>query len=445
MLDKLCDKIEQSLFLEASGKVESVRQDTLNLYIPNAKVGSVCRVKSSSGDVRVEIVSLHPDGHVAMPLDSSLVNVQLGDVVEMEERSASIQVSEGMLGHVVDSLGVSYDDADILFEDAQRVPLYSGDINPMKRELITEPLDLGIRSINACLTCGKGQRQGIFAGSGVGKSVLLGMIATYTAADVVVIALIGERGREVREFIERELGEEGRKKSVIVVETADRPAVRRVRGAYSAMAVAEFFRSKGNNVLVLMDSLTRFAMAQREVGIAAGEPPTTKGYTPSVFTHIGRLAERAGNWGEKGSITGLYTVLVEGDDLEDPVADSCRAILDGHVVLSRRLANRGQYPAIDILESVSRVMDQVVSEQQLDRARYLKELLARYRENEDAITYGMYPRGTNALIDEAIEKFPFIQEFLRQRRGEHFSMNETQEALQTLFEPVPRIEGQAAA
>ena len=275
-----------------------------------------------------------------------------------------------MLGQVVDSMCRPYENHGVS-TFPERIPSLRHDPIRWIGGLITaQPLDLGVRSINACLVCGKGQRQGIFAGSGVGKSVLLGMMAAkYTSADVVVvIGLIGERGREVREFIERELGEEGRKKSVVVVETADKSPIRRARGAYVAAAVAEYFRNRGAHVLLMMDSLTRFAMAQREIGIAAGEPPTTKGYTPSVFSTLSRLVERAGNWGDKGSITGLYTVLVEGDDLEDPVADSARAILDGHIVLARRLANRRHYPAVDILSSVSRVMDQVVDKGQVKAA-----------------------------------------------------------------------------
>jgi len=299
----------------------------------------------------------------------------------------------------------------------------------MDRELIHTPIDLGIRSINAMLSCGKGQRQGIFAGSGVGKSVLLGMMARFTSAEVVVIGLIGERGREVKEFIEHSLGPDGLAKSVIVVETADKSAIRRARGAYAAVTVAEYFRKRGKDVLLMMDSLTRFAMAQREIGIAAGEPPTTKGYTPSVFSHLSKLIERAGNWGKDGSITGLYTVLVEGDDLEDPVADAARAILDGHIVLSRKLANRGQYPAIDVLASVSRVMDKVVSREQVKAARRVKELMARYNENEDAITYGMYNRGTDPQIDECMDLEPQIREFLQQERDERCTFAEAQSRL----------------
>ena len=427
MLDKAHNLIKDQAFLEYFGKVCKVRKDSIRVMIPNVRVGTLCWVKTTTGKVPIEIVSLDPEGHVAMPLDD-LGSVQLGDQVEIGDEMATIPAGEGLLGQVVDSMCRPYE-PNKNFVLSERVPLYGETLNPLARELITEPLDLGVTAINACLTCGKGQRTGIFAGSGVGKSVLLGMMARYTEADVVVIGLIGERGREVREFIERELGSEGMKKSVVVVETADKSPVRRVRGAFVAAALAEYYRKQGLNVLLLMDSLTRFAMAQREIGMAAGEPPTTKGYTPSVFNSLNRLVERAGNWGENGSITGLYTVLVEGDDLEDPVADNARAILDGHIVLSRKIANRGHYPAIDVLSSVSRVMDQVVDSEHVKAARSLKEIMSRYIENEDSINYGMYIRGSDPRIDDCIEKQPNILEFLKQNRDEKFDMVACREKL----------------
>jgi flagellum-specific ATP synthase len=425
-LETFYKRVENERFFRVFGRVKALRADAVRVQIPNVRVGSLCSIQSAAGHVPVEIVSLDPQGHVAMPLDQ-LGSVQLGDAVLLEEGSASVPVGDGLLGDVIDSLGVSYEGRKPQL--LERVPLYGMTLNPLEREVIEEPLDLGVRAVNACLSCGKGQRQGIFAGSGVGKSVLLGMMARYTSADVVVIALLGERGREVREFLERDLGPEGRKKSVVVVETADKSAVRRVRGAFTATAIAEHFRSRGKNVLLMMDSLTRFAMAQREIGMAAGEPPTSKGYTPSVFALMARLVERAGNWGDRGSITGLYTVLVEGDDLEDPVADSARSLLDGHVVLSRRLANRGHYPAIDVLGSVSRVMDQVVKKDHAAASRRLKETLARFQENEDAIQYGMYVRGTDLKIDECIELEPRIRQFLRQDREENVNFFESRKAL----------------
>lgn len=430
-LTSFCSHVDSDLFVKFYGRVQKVRRDSVRTYIPHAKVGSICEIASSQGNIPIEIVSLDPDGHVAMPLDD-LGPIQLGDRVTLSEESATVPVGDALLGQVVDSMCRPYE-GNFSLPLFERASLYGISSNPMERALIREPLDLGVRSINSCLTCGKGQRQGIFAGSGVGKSVLMGMMARYTAADVVVIGLIGERGREVKEFLENELGAEGRRKSVVVVETADKSPVRRARGAFVATSIAEYFRSKGKHVLLLMDSLTRFAMAQREIGIAAGEPPTTKGYTPSVFSSMSKLLERAGNWGANGTITGLYTVLVEGDDLEDPVADNARAILDGHIVLSRKLANRGHYPAIDILTSISRVMDQVVDKRQLKAARTLKELLARYQENEDAIQYGMYVRGSDLNIDECIEKEPVIARFLQQERDERAVFDDSVGGLESLF------------
>lgn len=427
MLEKACQRITEKEFLSYYGKVTRVRKDSIRVMIPSVRVGTLCWVTTSVGRIPIEIVSLDPEGHVAMPLDE-LGAVQLGDRVEIGESMATIPAGNSLLGQVVDSMCKPYQNESEL-KLTERVPLYGETLNPLKRELISQPLDLGISAINACLTTGKGQRTGIFAGSGVGKSVLLGMMARYTEADVVVIGLIGERGREVREFIERELGPEGMKKSVVVVETADKSPVRRVRGAFVAAALSEYYRKQGLNVLLLMDSLTRFAMAQREIGMAAGEPPTTKGYTPSVFNSLNRLVERAGNWGTKGSITGLYTVLVEGDDLEDPVADNARAILDGHIVLSRKIANRGLYPAIDVLTSVSRVMDQVVDQEHSRAARRLKEFMARFIENEDSINYGMYIRGSDPKIDECIEKQPGILDFLKQSRETKNDMASSREQL----------------
>lgn len=426
-LSTLCRQIQQEPFVSFCGQIQRVRRDSVRVYIPNAKVGSMCFAHGRHRDVPMEIVSLDPEGHVAMPLDD-LSDVQLGDRVTLHEEQAVIPVGDALLGQVVDSLcqplepGVKLDLKD-------QISLYGEYLNPMDRSIIREPIDLGIRSVNSCLTCGLGQRVGIFAGSGVGKSVLLGMMARFTSADVVVVGLIGERGKEVKEFIEHELGEEGRKKSVVVVETAEKSPIRRVRGAYVSTAIAEYFRKKGLKVLLLMDSLTRFAMAQREIGMAAGEPPTSKGYTPSVFAGISRLVERAGNFGNAGSITGLYTVLVEGDDLEDPVADSARAILDGHLVLSRRIANKGQYPAIDVLQSVSRVMDQVTEKTHSQASRRLKQILSRYQENEDAINLGLYVRGSDLSIDEAIEKEPQILDFLRQGRDERATFFDSKSTL----------------
>ena len=431
MLIEFCSQIQNAPFLRFFGRVGKVHRDSVVAYLPGVRVGALCRVETEGRSLPIEIVSLSHDGHVGMPLND-LRGVQLGDRVMLMEDSASIRVGDGLIGQVVDSLMVPYESS-IPLVLPEELPLYGSKLNPLERSLIDKPLDLGIRAINACLTCGQGQRQGIFAGSGVGKSVLLGMMARFTRADVVVIALIGERGREVKEFIEQELGEEGRKRAVVVVETAERSAVRRVRGAFAAATVAEYFMKKGAHVLLLMDSLTRFAMAQREIGLTAGETPTTKGYPPSAFSRLPALLERAGNWSAKGSLTGLYTVLVEGDDMDDPVADSCRAILDGHVVLSRKLAHRGHYPAVDVLSSVSRVMDRVVSKDQIRLSSALRQILARYQENEDAILYGMYQKGSDPLIDECIERQPQIRRFLQQGREERSSLQEAEVGLDNLF------------
>ncbi len=430
-LEKFCEELQSQSFIQFYGEVRRVSRDAVRINMPGARVGSLCYIQGAAGNSAVEVVALHPDGHVAMPLDD-LSGVQLGDKVVMADEMGLISAGPGLLGSVVDSTLRSYENLS-LDRINERIPLYGAPLNPMDRVPITKPLDLGVRAINACLTCGQGQRLGIFAGSGVGKSVLLGMLARHTSADVVVLALIGERGRELRDFIERELDPEARKKMVVVAETADTSPVRRVRGAYVATAIAEHFRREGANVLLLMDSLTRFAMAQREIGGAAGEAPTSKGYPASVFSSLARLVERAGNWGAKGSITGLYTVLVEGDDLEDPVADAARAILDGHIVLSRKLANRGHYPAIDVLASISRVMDPVVTVEHKKSARYLKELMSRYRDNEDAIQYQMYNRGSDPSIDECIAMYPKILEFLAQDREEQADFGNTRAKLLDLM------------
>lgn len=417
-------------FSRITGSVIKVRRDSVRISLPGVRVGTLCDVHTSEGRACVEVVSLDAEGSVAMALDT-LTGIRIGDRVVIRESDARIEVGDHLLGRVIDSTGVPYDSGAVV-RGTERSEIYGLANNPLERAVISTPIDLGVRAINACLTCGLGQRQGVFAGSGVGKSVLLGMMARYTAADVVVVGLLGERGREVREFLERDLGD-ALAKSVVVVETADRSAVRRARCAYVATTVAEYFRKQGKSVLLMMDSLTRFAMAQREIGLAAGEPPTSKGYPPSVFSMLSQLVERAGNWGTRGSITGLYTVLVEGDDLEDPIADAARAILDGHIVLSRAIANRGQYPAIDLLNSVSRCMDQVVSGDQKQLARRMKQMLSRYFENEDAINYGLYRRGMDASIDECIDALPKIRAFLSQDREEPSSFAESRRGLDEVF------------
>jgi flagellum-specific ATP synthase len=343
-------------------------------------------------------------------------NVSPGSEIVATGRPLSVQVGPELLGRVIDGLGQPLDGKGLISSHEVR-SIYNAPPNPLSRCRIIEPIVTGIRSIDTLLTIGKGQRVGIFAGSGVGKSVTLGMIARNTNADVNVIALVGERGREVGEFIDRELGQEGLRRSVVVVATSDQAALIRIKAGFIATTIAEYFRAQGLDVMLLMDSVTRLALAQREVGLAIGEPPTTKGYTPSVFAMLPRLLERAGN-DSSGSITGLYTVLVEGDDMNEPVADAVRSILDGHIVLSRRLASAGHYPAVDVLESISRVMPSITSEPHRAAAHRLLEIMANYREAEDLINIGAYVKGSNPKIDEAISTIGVIRAFLKQKADE---------------------------
>ena len=349
-----------------------------------------------------------------------------------------IKVGEGLLGQVIDALGnpiIPDDKSPLVLEETQ--PLYLPPISPLARERIKEPLPLGLKAIDGFLTCGKGQRLGIFSGSGVGKSTLLGMIARNTAADINIIGLIGERGREVREFIEKDLGDEGLKRSVVVVATSDQPSLIRVRAAFVATAIAEYFRDRGAQVLLMMDSLTRFAMAQREIGLAMGEPPATKAYTPSVFALLPKLLERAGPTINNGTITGLYTVLVEGDDMNEPIADAARAVLDGHIVLTRELANKNHYPAVDILKSISRLMIDIVSKGHWNSAQRLKSILATYKEAEDLINIGAYVSGSNPKIDYAISMIDQINNYLVQDIQEKVNFAHVLEGLFRLLEPKP--------
>src|SRR6266853_6319052 len=383
------------------GIVEKVVGNTIESHGPNVTMGCVCWMENQGRRVPVEVVGFTEGKVIAMPL-GKIDGVRQGDILQASGRTASIGMSEQLQGRVLDGLGRPIDESPLpLVLDRQ--DLYSEPANPLSRDPIREPLQTGVRVIDGLLTTGLGQRIGICGGSGVGKSTLLGMIARYTSADINVIALIGERGREVREFIENELGPEGLKRSIIIVSTSDQPALVRLRAAFAATAAAEYFRDRGYNVMLMMDSVTRFAMAQREVGLAAGEPPSSKGYTPSVFSLLPRLLERSGKF-TKGSITAFYTVLVEGDDMSDPVADSVRSILDGHIVLDRKLAGRGQYPCIDILGSISRLMPQLVDETVTKAAYSVRDLLAVHRDSEDLINIGAYKRGSNPRIDRAIEK-----------------------------------------
>lgn len=386
---------------------------------PPVSVGELCEIvgQDRCDPIPAEVVGFRDNYVLSMPL-FKVHGVKLGDRVVCRKKQASVAVSPALLGRIVDGLGRPIDHRGPIVAE-KSYPLQPKGTNPLERKNIESILGTGVRAIDGLLTCGQGQRLGIFGGSGVGKSTLLGMMARYTSADVNVISLVGERGREVRGFIEKDLGEEGLQRSVVVVSTSDQPPLLRIRAAMMATTLAEYFRDQGKNVLLMMDSITRFAMAQREVGLAAGEPPSSKGYTPSVFSLLPRLVERAGNFMSGGSITGFYTVLVEGDDMNDPVADSMRSLLDGHVVLSRELAWRNHYPCIDVLASVSRLMPDLVPASHAEKAGKMRELISTYQKAEDMINIGAYVKGSNPKIDLALKKIDVINAYLRQRYDEH--------------------------
>lgn len=399
---------------------------------PLSSVGDAAAIYplDDSAPIHAEVVGFKDGRTLLMPL-GDLRGIGIGSRILSRKQTVSTLVGDGLLGRVIDGLGQPMDGRGPI-NCTESIPIYQETINPMKKRRIEEPLDLGVRSINGLLTCGKGQRMGIFAGSGVGKSVLLGMIARHTSAEVNVIGLIGERGREVREFIEKDLGD-GLKHSIVVVATSDQPPLIRVRAAFLTIAIAEYFRDQGNDVLLLMDSLTRFGMAQREIGLAIGEPPTTKGYTPSVFFSLAKLLERAGNGEGDGTMTAICTVLVEGDDLEDPIADSSRAILDGHIVLSRKLTNENHYPPIDILKSVSRLMKDIAPGAQIDCATKIVEILSEYERAEDLINIGAYVSGSNNKIDYAMAMKEKVKVFLTQKTDERVTIEETLNSMKILF------------
>jgi flagellum-specific ATP synthase len=420
--------------VRVSGRVTDVIGLVVEASGPGAPVGSLCRIGGPAGGIPAEVVGFRTGRVLLMPL-GDLAGVAPGSPVVLVRERPLVRVGDAMLGRIVDGLGRPLDGrGSIQFASSAEAeyPLYGQPMNPLDRRPIREPLDLGIRAINTLLTCGRGQRLGIFAGSGVGKSALLGMIARYTRAEVNVIALVGERGREVREFIERDLGD-GLARSVVVAATSDAPPLVRIRGAFLAATIAEHFRDQRYDVLLMMDSLTRVAMAQREVGLSVGEPPSARGYTPSVFGLLPRLLERAGQ-GPEGSITGLYTVLVEGDDLNEPIADTARSLLDGHVVLSRRLASEGHYPAIDVIASVSRAMIDIVSPEHQGRANQVRRWLATHREAEDLIQIGAYAPGSSPAIDEAIARLPAVTTFLRQPLDQPATLADATAALAALVE-----------
>ncbi len=404
---------------------------TVESYGPYAVIGEVCKIILSNGKIiQAEVVGLEKQ-KVTLVCYDEMEGIEIGNVVIASGGQLSVYVGEHLLGRVLDGIGRDYDGkgqigSSIIY------PAFNMPSDAIKRQKITEPITTGIKVLDGLLTIGKGQRVGIFAGSGVGKSTLLGMIARSSKADVNVIALIGERGRELKEFIDYDLGEEGLKRSVIIFAASNKPALARVRAVYVAMSIAEYFRDLGKDVNLMMDSVTRFAWAQREIGLASGEPPTTRGFTPSVFTLLPKLLERAGT-GEVGSITGFFTVLVEGDDMDEPISDTVRGILDGHIVLDRSLAHKNHYPAIDVLSSISRLMIKITTKEHQQKANMIKELLAAYKAHEDLISIGAYAKGSNPTVDMAILLKDKIDDFLRQRIEESYSFDETVEELTDIF------------
>ncbi|MBN2241189.1 MAG: FliI/YscN family ATPase [Acidobacteria bacterium] len=432
-LGKYFRKLENCSPIKTIGTVRHAVGLVVESVGPPVSVGELCEISgtgSRCGGIPAEVIGFRDNHVISMPL-FKVDGVKLGDRVYSRKTRAAIPVSDSFLGRVVNALGEPIDGKGRI-ESSESYPVRPKETNPLERKNIDESLGTGVRAIDGLLTCGKGQRVGIFGGSGVGKSTLLGMMARYTSADVIVIGLVGERGREVRGFIEKDLGEDGLKRSVVVVSTSDQPPLLRIRAALAATTMAEYFRDRGKNVLLVMDSVTRFAMAQREVGLAAGEPPASKGYTPSVFSMLPKLLERAGNFISGGSITGFYTVLVEGDDMSEPVSDAVRSLLDGHIVLSRELAWKNHYPCIDVLSSISRLMPELVSPAYLQRAGKVREWLATYNKAEDMINIGAYAKGSNPRIDEALEKIEGINSYLVQRSDERENIDNAFMALEEI-------------
>lgn len=424
--DVLHDSLEETIPVAVKGRVVQVVGTIIKAVVPAVKIGEICILKDPMEDwaLQAEVVGFSRQAALLTPL-GDIHGISAATEVVPTGRSHVVPVGQALLGRVLDGLGNPLDAGTRGPIDTDDVyPVYADPPDPLSRRMITASMPLGLRVFDGLLTCGEGQRMGIFAAAGVGKSTLLAMIAKGSEADVRVLALIGERGREVREFIEKDLGEEGMKRSVVVVSTSDRPAMERLKAAYVATAVAEYFRDRGKRVVLMMDSVTRFARALREIGLAAGEPPTRRGFPPSVFSTLPRLMERAGQ-SDRGSITALYTVLVEADDMTEPVADETRSILDGHVVLSRKLASANHYPAVDVLASVSRVMNAVAGPEHRKAAARLRELLAKYQEVELLVKIGEYRKGSDPDADEALERMDRINAFLRQGTDERVSFEET--------------------
>lgn len=425
------EALDSFRFYKSQGKIANVVGLTLESYGPDAKLGDICTIYAKNGKnslATAEVVGFKDGKTLLMPYEH-VDGVGTGCIVENENHPLEVIVGDDLLGLTLDGLGRPNGDVTV---KGIAYPIEAAPPDPMKRAIIDEVLPLGVKAVDGLLTIGKGQRIGIFAGSGVGKSTLLGMFARNTTADINVIALIGERGREVREFVERDLGPEGMKRSVLVIATSDRPALERTKAAKTATAIAEYFRDQGKDVLLMMDSLTRFSMAQREIGLAGGEPPVSRGYPPSVYAEMPKLLERAGR-GETGSITGLYTVLVDGDDFNEPITDTARSILDGHIVLNRKIAQRNHYPAIDVLASISRCMSSIAAKEHKDDAGKFKSLMATYADAEDLINIGAYKAGSNEEIDEAIARHKAINEFLVQATDEKISFEETIDKLHDIM------------
>lgn len=416
------------------GKVTELTGLVVRAVVPGVRIGELCLIQPyhNQSPIKAEVVGFKDQEVLLMPL-GNLEGIGLGNDVIPTGNCLSVRVGEGLLGRVLDGLGDPLDaDTKGPLKYTTEYPVSTEPPPALKRRRVTNPISVGIKAIDGLLTCGEGQRIGFFAAAGVGKSTLIGMIARNTEAEINVICLVGERGREVRDFIERDLGEEGLKRSVVIVSTSDQPALVRLKAAYVATAIAEYFRDHGRKVMLMMDSITRFARALREVGLAVGEPPARQGYTPSVFSTLPRLLERAGN-SDKGSITAFYTILVAGDDMTEPIADETRAILDGHIVLSRELAARAHYPAIDISESVSRVMDDVIDEEHRDAARKVREVIANYEKERDLILIGAYEEGSDPKVDYAIERIEDVNTFLKQDVNDKVDAEEIVQMLKDLF------------
>ncbi len=431
-LSSLTSKIDDIEITSNFGRIKRVVGLVIESEGPQASIGEICLVKTAKKTITTEVVGFDNNRVLLMPI-GEMEGINPGARVIATGEKLKVKVGHGLLGQILDGLGKPLQKAGRMQSGFIEAPVMAAPPDPLMRERIKEPLSLGIRCIDGLLTCGRGQRVGIFAGSGVGKSTLMGMVARNTEADINVIGLVGERGREVKDFIERDLGEEGLKRSVVVVATSDKPALVRVKAAHVTTAIAEYFRDQGLNVLMMMDSVTRVAMALREVGLAVGEPPATRGYPPSVFAELPKLLERTGT-NESGAITALYTVLVEGDDFNEPISDTVRGILDGHIGLSRDLAAKNHYPAIDVLDSVSRVMTEIADQEHQQAAGEFKRMLSDYREAEDLINIGAYQAGSNPAVDRALAKIKNMRDYLQQGIEEKVELDEAVNHLKTIVQ-----------